>query len=307
MIGALAIAFSALLWSLDGVFIRPQFYRLPAALVVLLEHGLGFIILLPFVVKGWQEVRNMKLSGWMSLLWVCIWGGLIGTLFITKAFFAAFEGETSLATVVILQKLQPVFALIIARILLKEKLRPQFYIWAGVAILAAYLLAFGQEGLNLRDVSVGNKASFFALIAAFSFGSSTVLGKSLSNHVRFDTAAGLRFGGTTLLAFVVVLVAGLLPAISRVEPIHWKLLLLIVFSSGAVSIFIYYFGLKRIPASVASIFELFWPLSSVALDYFINKNVLSPVQAVASAVLLFSFYMIIRPKRPKAELKPNNS
>ena len=60
--------------------------------------------------------------------------------------------------------------------------------------------------------------------------------------------------------------------------------------------FIYYFGLKRIPASVATIFELVWPLSAVALDFIINKNTLTGIQYIASAVLLLSFVMIVRRK-----------
>jgi len=297
--GSLAVALAALLWSLDGVFIRPQFYRLPAVLVVFLEHGLGFFVLIPFLIKGFAEVKMMPLKSWGALIWVCFWGGLLGTLFITKAFFAAFEGETTLASIVILQKLQPVFALIMARLLLKEKLKKEFYVWAVIAVAAAYILAFGDKGLKLADVELSHNASLFALIAAFAFGSSTVFGKYLTGSVPFGTAASLRFGGTSIISIIFILVAGLFPAFSSVETIHWKLLILIVFSSGALSMFIYYFGLKRIPASVASIFELFWPLSSVILDYIINRNILSVSQAIASAVLLLCFYRIIRPDRNK--------
>jgi len=57
--------------------------------------------------------------------------------------------------------------------------------------------------------------------------------------------------------------------------------------------FIYYFGLKRVTASLSTISELFWPLSAVILDYLINKNVLSSIQIIASIILLFSFYKVI--------------
>jgi hypothetical protein len=73
----------------------------------------------------------------------------------------------------------------------------------------------------------------------------------------------------------------------------------IVFTSGAAAMFIYYFGLKRVTASVATICELFWPLSAVILDYFINKNVLNYVQVIASIVLLFSFYKVVKSGKRK--------
>jgi len=63
---------------------------------------------------------------------------------ITEAYFAAFRGETTLSTVIILQKLQPVFALSMAAILLKEKLSLRFYLWAIVAICSAYMITYGS-------------------------------------------------------------------------------------------------------------------------------------------------------------------
>lgn len=299
--GALAVTVAALLWSMDGVFIRPQFYRLPAALVVFLEHGLGFVVLLPFLIRGRAEVSGMDRKSWISLIWICLWGGLLGTLFITKAFFAAFDRETgtTLATIVILQKLQPVFALVLARLILREKLRKDFYLWAAVAILAAYFLAFAKPGLSLRDIRIIDPAALYALLAAFAFGSSTVFGKRFTNTLQFETATALRFGGTLLLSLIFILFAGQLKALANVEPLHWKLLVLVVFSSGAMSMFIYYFGLKRIPASVASIFELVWPLSAVVLDYFIHGSSLNLLQYVSAVALLISFFMIIRRKPVK--------
>ncbi|MBW6458336.1 MAG: DMT family transporter, partial [FCB group bacterium] len=137
----------------------------------------------------------------------------------------------------------------------------------------------------------------YALLAAFAFGSSTVFGKRFTNAVSFETATVLRFGGTMVLALIFILIAGQFRAFPAIEAIHWKLLVVIVFTSGAMSMFIYYFGLKRIPASVATIFELVFPLSAVILDYIIHKSILNTTQWIAAAVLLVCFFMIIR-RRP---------
>ena len=126
--GSLAIVLAAFLWSIDGLFIRPSFYSLPATIVVFWEHFLGFILLSPFIFLNWKKIKNLSKKNWGALIWVSLFGGVIGTVMITKAFFAAIDGETSFATVVILQKLQPIFALILARIILKEKLPKNFYL-----------------------------------------------------------------------------------------------------------------------------------------------------------------------------------
>lgn len=297
IIGALAIMLAALFWSLDGTFIRPKFYLLPAGLVVFLEHFLGFLVLSPFLFLGWQKIKCLSFKSWGAILWVCLFGGALGTIMITQAFFAAVRGEVTFATVVILQKLQPVFALLLARIILGEKLSRKFYFWAILAIIAAYFLAFGKTGLDVSKIDLFHHAAFFAFLAAFAFGSSTVFGKRIVNHLDFKSTAALRFGITTLLVLGLILVTGDISKITQVSSLQWKLLVVIVFTSGAMAMFIYYFGLRKTTASAATICELFWPLSAVVLDYFLNKNVLNNIQIIASIVLLICFYKVVKEGR----------
>jgi drug/metabolite transporter (DMT)-like permease len=75
-------------------------------------------------------------------------------------------------------------------------------------------------------------------------------------------------------------------------------LAIIVCTSGALAMFLYYFGLQRIKASVATILELFRPLSAILLDFLINGNILTPLQIGATIVLLIAFFRIIRTKEP---------
>ncbi|MFH1582970.1 MAG: EamA family transporter [Candidatus Falkowbacteria bacterium] len=293
ILGALAIMLAALFWSLDGVFIRPKFYVLPAALVVMLEHALGFLVLSPFIFLGWSRIKLLKGKDWAAIGWVCFFGGALGTIMITKAFFAAMDGSVTFATVVLLQKLQPIFALTMARLILGERLKRSFYVWALVAIAAAYFLAFGKTGLHLGEINLLHNATFYAAIAAFAFGSSTVFGKRIVNHLDFKSTTALRFGITGLLILPYALLTGDLFKMPSVTGSQWQYLILIVFTSGAAAMFIYYYGLKRVTASASTILELFWPFSAVILDYFINHNILSPVQIAASLVLFIAFLKIV--------------
>lgn len=299
LIGSGAIMLAASFWSLDGVFIRPKFYVLPAGLVVFLEHTLGFIVLSPFLFTNWYKIKKLSKKSWLAILWVCVFGGLLGTLMITKAFFIAMSGETTFSTVIILQKLQPIFALIMARLILKEKLSFRFYVWATIGIGAAYFLAFGQ--INIFEVDWMHSAVFFALIAAFSFGSSTVFGKRIVNHLDFKMTTALRFGITAVLSLFLIIFTGSISNLSGVTHIQWFYLLIIVFTSGALSMFIYYYGLKRISASAATVCELFWPFSAVILDYILNKNVLNNVQIFSSVILLIVFYFVIKEGKMKGK------
>lgn len=297
--GALAIVLAAIFWSLDWIFIRPKFYELPAALVVFLEHILGFIVLSPFVFMWWWKIKKLSTKDRFAILRVCVFGGLIGTIFITKAFFIAFTWVVTFATVILLQKLQPVFALLMARIILKERLKRTFYIRAGLAILAWYFLAFGNQLINFVEIDWLHSAAFFSVLAAFAFGSSTVFGKRIVNHLDFKVTTGLRFGITAILALVLILITKDFSAIGIVNGLQWKYLGIIVFTSGAGALFLYYFWLKRVKASTSTILELAWPLSAVILDWFINGNILKPVQIIAAIVLLGAFFMIVREQKGK--------
>lgn len=303
LIGAFAVMTAALFWSIDGLFIRPQFYSLPADLIVFLEHALGFVVLAPFIFFSWPKIRALTCKSWAAVAWVSLFGGLIGTIMITKAFFAALDGSATFATVVLIQKLQPIFALILARVLLHEKLPEQFYRWTILAVLASYFMVFGKSGFNLSDINIFHNAAVFALLAAFSFGSSTVFGKRLANHLDYKAAAALRFGVTAVMGFILVIMNGTIFGFSDITLKHWSLFVLIVFTSGAGAMFIYYFGLRRISASAATILELFWPLSALILDYVFNKNYLNITQACAALVLLFVFFKISSLDNPKMTFK----
>jgi len=298
--GAAAILVAAFFWSLDGLFIRPAFYSLPAELVVFWEHFLGFIVLSPFLFISWSKIKGLSVKSWMALGWVSLFGGLLGTLMITQAFFAAMTGTTSFATVIILQKLQPFFALILARLVLKEKLSIHFYSWTAIAIIASYFLAFGASGLNWQDVNWLHNAALYAFLAAFAFGSSTVFGKRIANHLDYRAVAALRFGLTSVLAFLLVVIIGSLEVTASISGTQFGLLGLIVLTSGAGAMFLYYFGLQRVSASAATILELFWPLSALFLDYFINGNELTAVQLMAAAVLLLAFFQVSALSRRRA-------
>ena len=176
--------------------------------------------------------------------------------------------------------------------LFRSKLSRKFYLWALVAIAAAGFLAFGKTGLG--EINWLHNAAIFAVIAAFAFGSSTVFGKRIVNHLDFKATAALRFGLTGLLMLILILINGNIGAFNQVTGNQWGWLWIIVFSSGAGAMFIYYFGLKRVTASQATIAELFWPFSAVILDYILNKNILNTTQIIAALVLLVAFYMIIK-------------
>ena len=297
LIGAFAIILAATLWSLDGILIRPNFYSFPAINIVFIEHVLWALLLSPFLFLWWKKIKTLSKRSYFDILWVCFFWWLLGTLAITEAYFAGFRWETTLSTIIILQKLQPIFALFLARIVLKEKLTDRFYISAVIAIGCAYMIAFGWQGREFFNVDFFTTPAFYAILAAFAFWSSTVLGKDLVDHLWFSTTTAIRFAVTSILALIAIVIFWDISTISSFESLHWKLFWVIVFTSGAVAMFIYYLGLRRVNASSATLFELAWPLSGIFFDWYFNGNILNSTQIIFSIILLLCFFVIIQEQK----------
>ncbi|MBU1100186.1 MAG: DMT family transporter [Bacteroidetes bacterium] len=286
------IILAAALWGVDGVLLRPYLYNLPVSLVVFIESGIVILILSPLFIRRFDELKSLTKSDWISFFFVALLGGAIGTMSITKALF--YVNYVNLSIVVLMQKLQPVFAILLASVILKEKLKKNFLGWASLAMIGAYLMTFG---LSIPNLGTGNKtaiAGMYALIAAISFGASTVISKRALRNVGFGAATYLRFLFATIILSVVAVVSGNISAITSVSFDQLLIFLLIAFSTGGAAIFLYYYGLKNVTASVATICELAFPLTAVLLEYFLRDNILSFVQWGGVFFLFIAIIQITR-------------
>jgi drug/metabolite transporter (DMT)-like permease len=286
----LFVIIGAGLWGVDGIILRPSLYGLPVPLVVFIESTIVAIILSPYFIRKFPSLKTLDYKDWLTFFLVALMGGAIGTMAITKALF--YVNFVNLSVVILLQKLQPVFAIALAAFFLKEKLSKKFFLWAVIAIVGAYFMTFGTR---LPDLSTGDKttvAALFALLAAFSFGASTVLSKRALRNVSFEMGTYLRFLFSSVIMLAIVLSFGDIKNISDVTTNQIIIFLIIAFSTGGAAIFLYYYGLKRITASVATICELAFPLTAVVLEYFIHGNILGSVQWVGVGLLLFGIIKV---------------
>ncbi len=290
--GSIAIGIAAILWGLDGVVLTPRLYNLPVEFVVFILHALPFLLMNIFLYKQYSYLKVFSLKDVSVLLLVALLGGSIGTIAIVKALFLVNFQE--LSVVVLLQKLQPIFAISLAAILLKEKLTKNFGIWAIVATLAGYTLAFGFHLPNMQADSNSVLASLYALLAAISFGGSTVFGKKALAKYSFKTITFYRYGFASVMMFFLVLILGQINQFQFVTNQNAVFFVVISLTTGSGAIFLYYIGLNNVKAMVATMVELLFPISSVLFDYWINKNTLSLVQWVSAAVMIFAIVNLNR-------------
>jgi drug/metabolite transporter (DMT)-like permease len=284
--GTAAIGFSAILWGFDGVVLTPRLHGLDVGYVVFMLHAIPFLLMNIFMFREYRQLKNFLRQDYITFSLIAVFGGAVGTMAIVKALFLV--NFQDLSVVVLLQKLQPIFAIALAAILLKEKIKKNFALWASVAVFSSYFLTFG---LNLPNVNSDKNtiyAALLAVLAAFSFGSSTVISKKVLMNFNFKTATFFRYGFTAVFMLAYVLIFGKYKAIVHTNDIQWFLFILIGLTTGSGAIFIYYFGLRRVKAMEATISELLFPISAIFFDYVVNGSIMSPVQLISAAVMIFA-------------------
>ncbi|MBI2617024.1 DMT family transporter [Candidatus Gottesmanbacteria bacterium] len=287
--GPVFIIIAALLWSMDGI-LRRSLYSLPPEIIVFWEHLLGAIILIPFFFPRLKELKTMTRKEWISVGIVSLFSGALGTIFYTAAL--GMVAYIQFSVVVLLQQLQPIWAIAAAALLLKEKLTIDFLKWAALGIVAAYFVTFRDLHLN---ITLGNPTFIAALLALFAgmmWAVSTSFSKIVLNKISYFSATSLRFWLAPIFAFAIAGYQGHTQSFTALTSAQWVTLLGITLSTGMVALVIYYYGLRKTPARVSTICELVWPGSAIFIDYFLYKQTLSVTQIIGVGLLLFSIYHV---------------
>jgi drug/metabolite transporter (DMT)-like permease len=252
------------------------------------------MLLAPVVIKGFKKEKLSTLE-WSAVGGVALLSSLLGTLWFTTALLMT--NYISFSVVFLLQKLQPLFAVAMARIVLKERISKKYALWALVALVAAYFITFPKGIVNLNTGDKTITAALFALGSAIAWGSSTAFSRYtlLKHDDKFIT--GLRFSVTTLLALGAVFIMGQQSKIATITWAQFAQFTFIALSTGMVALLIYYKGLKTTPVRVSTILELTFPFLAVFIDMFVYKTTLVPVQMIAAIALLFAMYQVTQLKK----------
>jgi len=316
---SLAVMLAAFLWAVDGTILTPWITDLGLRDVptfVFMLHAVASIFLSYFLITKRHELKILKSEDWTAFILTALFGGAIGTMAIIAAIINVHTNGLNISVVLLLQKLQPIFAILLALTFLREKPKKIFYLWALVAIIGSYFLTFGFEKIN---VSTDNMLvpALLAILAAFSFGSSTVFSKKAIKKISHGLSTALRFFLTTGVMLIIIIIIAILngsgiktgyAGFGAFSDINWEMLMvfvIIALTTGGTAIFIYYYGLKRIPASRATIFEMMYPVSAIILEYFYHDKTLNTGQWIGAIIVLIAITIIVRLKSQTNNQKNN--
>jgi DME family drug/metabolite transporter len=301
--GSAALIVAALLFSVDGL-LRRHLFILPAPVIVFYEHAFGFLVLLPFIISSLKAFKKLTRKQVYAVIGVSFLSGAVGTILYTAALgrvkFIPFS------VVVLLQQLNPVFAIGASGLMLREPLTKRFLGLAAVALAAAYVITFPHISVNLSTGNGTLIAAIMAVGAAAAWGTSTAFSKYALKDTSTLHVTSLRFAITPFFALLFVFFSGSTHALGTITLSEFKYLVAITFSTGMVALLIYYFGLKRILASRAALLELAWPLSAVLVGFIWLHQGLTLTQGIAGVILIGAIYLIAQDAEKSAKIpKPS--
>ncbi len=272
--GVVLVAAGAALWGTDALFRRGLALDLPTVEVVFWEHALLAAIALVLVVPAAGALRTLSRRDWLALALIGGGSSVAATVLFTEAFK---HGDPT--TPLLLQKLQPVFAAGMAYALLRERLRPRYFLFLAAALGASYLVAFADPGQvtveRLLPAALGAGAAFLWALG-------TVLGRHAGIKVAPAQLAGLRF----LLGFPVAAI--LLVALGdgvQARPGDVPALVGLALVPGLLALLLYYRGLRDTPAATATLAELAFPATALVVNALAFGTVPTGTQLVGAALL----------------------
>jgi drug/metabolite transporter (DMT)-like permease len=253
-----------------------------------------------------HEIPTVRARTWGFLIFSGFAGSAVGTIFFTLALK---YGNPTVVNVVL--NIQPVISTIGAFLLFGDRLARQFFLYAGIAIVAGVFVSVAyptQIGVSFERAGL-NVGTGYALICALFWGLSTVAGRGVMVGMSLRLASSMRIVIGLVCMTLILLAYGKLngalwPAPAQAHPTKAIVLLFFLASiSGGIPLLIYFQGLHLTRASTAGYFEMMQTLAAVCITWGFFHASLYPHQVIAAIVLIAAVAMV---HHVQQEVEPHN-
>jgi drug/metabolite transporter (DMT)-like permease len=250
--GVVLVAIAAALWGLDPILRKPLASSTTATTIVFGEHVVLVLFTLPFLLPALRAVRQAGSRYVAASVGVGAGASAIATILFTDALF-----HSDFITPVVLQKVQPLVAVIGAAIVLRERPRPRFVWFLLPALLGLWLV---NQPHPFQPTAHGLRPVIESLAAAVLWACGTVLGRYLGRELEFQHILSLRFFFGLIASAIALPIMTAKPYAGAHDSL-W--IVYYAIATGLISLALYYHGLKRTPAVLASLAELTYPAIAV--------------------------------------------
>jgi len=296
--GPWLVGLGAALWGTESAWRIPLNNLFDADVIVFWEHVLILILFLPFLLPRLREIRKIDARTWGYLIFSGFAGSAVGTIFFTLALK---YGNPTVVNVIL--NIQPVISTMGAFLLFGDCLRPRFFLYAGIAIVAGIFVSVAHPmliGVSFERAGL-NRGTGYALVCALFWGLSTVAGRGVMIGMPLRLASSLRIVvGLTCMTLILLTYgklhgAALWPVAAQAhatKAIVWLVLLASI--SGGIPLLIYFAGLRLTHASTAGYFEMMQTLAAVCITWGVFHATLQLHQVFSGLVLVAAVAMVQR-------------
>jgi drug/metabolite transporter (DMT)-like permease len=290
-LGPLLVIVGASMWGLETFWRVRLNARFDADVLVFHEHWMGLVLTSPFLFGKLASLRKVSRKGWASMVASGVLGSALGTVCFTEALTLL---NASLAN--LLLNVQPVISVLVSWFWLRERPLPRFYPWAAVALACGAATAWSPDALQApHRLALG---LLFIAATAACWGASTTFGRAAMLEIEFKTGTALRYLVGTFATLAIAAIDGRVGGRLRFEtlftgPVLEDMLGLLVVAAITPT-FLYFAGLARTRATVATFAEMAQTFASLLITWGVMGEALTPAQMLAGLLLLVSVYFINR-------------
>ena len=196
---------------------------------------------------------------------------------------------TSIASSTVIVCLQPLFSIVLERVLLKSRLRPAALVGCGIALIGSVIIGFGDlqiSGLSL----LGDVLAFVAagVISGYYF-----LGQTIRKEVSALTYSVLAYITSAAVLLIYTLVRG--EALTGYPSQTWLAFVGIALIATVGGQFVFNLLLKQLPASAVTMSILGEPIGTCILAYLFLHESISLQQLIGIVTIIggLSVYFLV--------------
>lgn len=260
----------------------------------------GFILLrvtgaaiLFWIISLWSPKEKIATSDWLRLVGCAIFGMVINMLF----FFKGLSLSTPINSSVIIT-LSPVMVLILASILIGERITWLKSIGIVIGMAGALVLVLFSKGesQNAPNIPLGNT---LFIVNAFSYGLYLILVKPLTK----------KYSSITLMKwlFLMAIFINLPVTIGEFTDVDWANLPFdaiwkmgyVVVGTTFLTYLLNIYALKQLSAATISAFIYLQPLIAIIFAIAVGADKLTPVKVLAAVLVFVGVYMVSVKKKKK--------
>jgi drug/metabolite transporter (DMT)-like permease len=293
--GVALVAVAAAMWGTDPIIRKTMSFSTSATTIVFGEHVILVLCTLPLLLPALRAVFRAGPRFVAAAVVVGAGASAVATILFTDALI----GHNDFISPVVIQQVQPLVAILAAAAILGERPRPRFAWFLIPALIGVWLAHFPHPSVVSADGLVVIAES---LGAAILWALGTVLGRYLAREIEFQHVLSLRFFFGLIASAIALLVMNQ-PAYSNGH--DTLLILYLALVTGLLALGLYYFGLQRTPAVMASLAELTYPVVAVIAGIYALDQHLRWSQWLGIAIVLTTVALLPVQRRRDVVIDPH--